>query len=303
MNTFEFLPKGPFDLLYQNQFFGGWPTLPDDATAIVITFPVEEWKSSAAVVLRQETDSKIVGHVYGTDTEQAQAWKQALAALSLDVDGSQWPEVGKHDQCIGRLQETYQYLRPILFHSPYEAAVSFIAGHRISIKQARAIRQRMAEEYGDTITIDTTSFHAFPRPQELLKISEFKSLSQEKMRKLHSTAQAAIDGLLNRDYLRSLPLEEALTQVDALPGIGAFFAQGIVLRGAGIVDDVTNDDNSKYAIQLAYHLPHIPNQQEVLRIAESWKPYRMWAEVLLHMWVRREAGGFGKVLDKNRQGR
>ncbi len=49
----EYAPQGPFDLANQNQYFGGWPTLPDDPGAIVIAFPVEGWQGSAAVVLRQ----------------------------------------------------------------------------------------------------------------------------------------------------------------------------------------------------------------------------------------------------------
>lgn len=44
------------------------------------------------------------------------------------------------------------------------------------------------------------------------------------------------------------------------------------------------------AIQQAYKLPEEPGQQEVLAIAEQWKPYRMWCEVLLHIWLRREHG-------------
>jgi len=41
---------------------------------------------------------------------------------------------------------------------------------------------------------------------------------------------------------------------------------------------------------VGYELSAPPSQAEVLAIAENWKPYRMWTEVLLHVWLRREVG-------------
>ena len=127
---FEFIPSGLFDLANQNQYFGGWPTLKNDPKTIVMAFPVEGWKGSAAVTLRQETDGRIAGQVYAPAEITEKARLQALAALSLDIAAQSWPEVGKRDLFIGELQRKYRLLRPNLFHSPYEAAAGFIIGHR-----------------------------------------------------------------------------------------------------------------------------------------------------------------------------
>ena len=58
------------------------------------------------------------------------------------------------------------------------------------------------------------------------------------------------------------------------------------MRGAGLVDAVTDDDITPRAIQLLYRLRERPNRAEVLRRAEAWRPYRMWAVVLLNVWLR-----------------
>ena len=128
---FTFTPKGPFNLLHQNQFFNGWPTLKSDETTIVMAFPVEGWEDSAAITLHQNDDGTVTGKVYGTKSPE-KAFQQALAAMTLDADGSGWPDIGTRDNFVKGLQEKYHYMRPTLFHSPYEAAVSFIAGHRIN---------------------------------------------------------------------------------------------------------------------------------------------------------------------------
>lgn len=287
MKTFEMTPKGPFDLLTQNQIFGGFPINEGDPTAIIITFPVEGWRTSASVILRQN-EEKIKGEVYGAEDEEEKAWKQAISILSLDIDGNAWPEIGRKDPIIGNLQKKYQLVRPTLFRSPYEAASAFIIGHRISIHQRQKIYESIAQEFGDRIQTANNIHSAFPRPHILKTIPGFKGLTSEKMKKLYSVADAAIDGLLNRKYLQSLPISEALMKLKELPGIGEFFAQGILIRGAGFADEITDDHLTKETIQLAYTLPQIPDQKKVLEIAENWQPYRMWAVVLLHIWVRRE---------------
>jgi len=281
--SFELVTRGPFDLESETSRFGGWPKLGD---GIVMAFPVEGWNTSAAVVVRQSGDT-ITGDVHGIgDANGERAWQQALATLSLDVDGSGFPAVGRRDPIIGRLQAEYHYLRPVLFHSPYEAACAFVIGHRITILQTRRIRQRMAEDFGATIEVDGTAFHAFPDPQALLRVEVFPGVAPVKIERLHHVARAALEGTLDRARLRSLPEADALTQLRTLPGIGEFFAQGILMRGAGLVDAVTEDDLTPRAIQLLYRLADRPEPAAVRKRAEAWRPYRMWAAVLLNIWVR-----------------
>jgi len=287
---FEYLPRGPFDLANQNRYFGGWPTLRSDPGTIVMAFPVEGWKGSAAVALQQKTDGSILGEVFGGSGISAQAEEQALAVLSLDIAAEEWPDVGKRDPIIGELQNKYHFVRPILFHSPYEAAAGFIIGHRITIKQKNAIMSRMAQELGSRLEVSGQAFHAFPEPGVLLGLAGFQGLSQQKIERLHAIALAALDGLLDRRNLRSVPIGEALSKLETLPGIGPFFSQGILHRGAGLVDEVTQDDLTEYAIRMAYKLGEAPEKSQLDLITRGWQPFRMWTTVLLHIWVRREIG-------------
>jgi DNA-3-methyladenine glycosylase II len=280
---FEMVPRGPFDLENQAARFGGWPRIGD---AIVMAFPVEGWRASAVVAMRQAGNT-ISGDIYGVGKKEAErAWHQALAAISLDVDGAGFAEVGRRDPVIGRLQKEHRYLRPVLFHSPYEAACAFVIGHRITILQTRRIRQRLAEEVGEAILADGETVHAFPDPRALHRLEAFPGVAPAKVERLHAVAQAALDGTLDRERLRSLPEDDALAQLQALPGIGTFFAQGILMRGAGLVDAVTDDDLTPRAIQLLYGLKERPDRAAVLKRAEAWRPYRMWAVVLLNVWLR-----------------
>lgn len=278
-------PIGPFDLTFQNQYFNPWPTLTKSPTTIVMAFPAEGWQESAAVTLKQLSNGNLDIQVYGaTDSEKVKS--QALASLSLDEDGDNWVKIGDKDPLVKNLQEKYHYMRPALFHSGYEAAAAFIIGHRITIAQARKIRANMAQEFGEAIEVEGEVFHAFPDPHKLLKIESYRGLNATKIERLHSVAQAALENKLDRKYLRSIDEEEALKELETLPGIGPFFSQGILYRGIGIKDGVTKDTMSLNAIKIAYNLPNDTSKEEILRITEKWQPYRMWVMVLLHVWLR-----------------
>jgi DNA-3-methyladenine glycosylase II len=294
---FEMTPTGPFSLATEIDFFGGWPAFELGRASPAIAFPVEGWRGSALVVMRQAEGGTITGDVHAAaedrdeDAEAGRSWQQALATVSLDVDGSGWPAVGQRDATLGQLQVKYSFLRPVLFHSPYEAAAAFIIGHRISIQQGRNLRQAMAKEFGDKIEAGGAGFYAFPRPQVLAGLTAVKGLSAQKIERLHGVAQAALEGWLDRRELRAMPVEQALQKLRTLHGVGEFFAQGILHRGAGLVDEITDDDVTPQAIQKAYEMQQLPDRQAVLARAEAWRPYRMWATVMLHAWLRREAGG------------
>ncbi len=94
-------------------------------------------------------------------------------------------------------------------------------------------------------------------------------------------------GRLDRGRLRGLEEEEALAELRQLPGIGDFFAQGILHRGAGSTDCITRDELSLHAIRTAYDLSDTTPPAQVLEIGERWRPFRMWAMVLLHIDMRR----------------
>jgi DNA-3-methyladenine glycosylase II len=296
---FSISPGGPFTLTEANRYFGGWPTLAAEPNAIVMAFPVEGWRTSAAVVMRQEPSGDVTGEVHlaaGEATEPADprdaesAWRTALGAVSLDIDGTAWPDVGRRDPIIGGLLAHFGPLRPVCFHSPYEAAAALIIGHRLSIAQTRSIRTKLAAEHGDVVAVGDEQFSAFPRPQVLRELDGFGAVFGEKMDRLHGIAAAALAGRLDRERLRSMPAADALADLRSLRGVGAFIAQGVLIRGAAVADEVSDDEVTSQAVQYAYGLASPPDRATILKLAEPWRPYRAWAMVMLNMWLRREGG-------------
>jgi DNA-3-methyladenine glycosylase II len=291
VTPFTIEPLGRFSLAAAQDFAGGFAAgigAHGTATGLLMTFPVEGWRDSAAVDVWQSADGRIHGEAHGSDDLET-VRRQAARSLSLDHDGRGWADVGERDPVLGALQAQYDWLRPVCFYSAYEAATSFVIGQRISMRQARAIKDRLAESYGDPIEIGDQTVRPFPRPQRLLDVPSVTGLAQVKVERLHDLAQAAIDGILDTERLRLLPETEALAQLQALPGVGPWTASAILLRGCGVADAVpTVDDISRNAVAAIYGLPEPPDDATWTTISDVWRPYRMWATVLLHMAWRRQ---------------
>lgn len=233
---------------------------------------------------------KVVVETYG-EAEPETVRDQTRRVLSLDVDGSEFPEVGERDPVVGQLQERYPGLRPVCFYSPYEVAAWAIIGNRIRIVQAARVKARMAEELGGSVRIREKDERAFPGPTQLLRLDGFPGLFGRKVEYLRALAHAALDGKLEASYLRSLPVEEALAGLKELPGIGDFSAELTFLRGAGEPDGLpTREPRLARAVAMAYGLKETPSAGEVAEISEGWRPYRTWVGLHLRTMLEDETG-------------
>jgi len=285
-------PRGTFRLAAARDFLGGFTpgrgTFGLTEDSLLLAFPVDGSDASAAVALRQLADGHLDLEIHGAADPQV-VTRQVARVFSLDYDGSGFPEVGVRDPIIGEIQERFAFLRPVCFYSPYEAAVGAVVGQRISQRQAAAIRARLGREHGVLLTIGGVELAAFPTPAVLASLDSVPGLSAEKVERLHAVAAAALDGRLSADHLRGLPPAEALAELRTIRGIGAWSAQHVLLRGAGLADELPTEDRlSREAVRVAYGLEESPGDERFSAIAEAWRPFRMWVMVLLRVWLARE---------------
>lgn len=172
----------------------------------------------------------------------------------------------------------------MLFPSPYEAAVWAIISARLHPRQALATRERLSREHGVILEVAGAEMAAFPLPERLLELDAFPGLPDEKLRRLHGVAEAALAGRLDAEQLRALPREEALEQLRELRGIGPFYATLILLRSTGVCDELpTGEPRLRTLVERAYQLAEPPDEAELTAIAENWRPYRTWVAALLRM--------------------
>ena len=99
------------------------------------------------------------------------------------------------------------------------------------------------------------------------------------------------DGRLDQDVLSRLSDDELMTELTAVPGIGPWTVQGALLIALQREDVVLPGDLAlRKAVRAAYQLDHLPSQQEVLAIADKWRPYRSLATSYLFSAAFEPAG-------------
>ena len=147
-----------------------------------------------------------------------------------------------------------------------------VTGQQLSVAATRRTVTRIQALFGGHL----------PAPAELLAVDPGQlreaGLSWRKVGTLRDLAERMADGRLDQEVLSTLPDDELLAELTAIPGIGPWTVQGAMLVALQREDVVLPGDLAlRKAIQVNYRLDHLPSQQEVLAIAEKWRPYRSLA--------------------------
>jgi DNA-3-methyladenine glycosylase II len=228
--------------------------------------------------------------VYG-DTALKRVKDQVARILSLDVDGREWPAVGKRDPVVARLQRMFPGFRPVNWANAYEAAAWSLISTRIAMRQAQGVKDRMSRELGHEVDVHGHHLWVFPDPTRLIELKSFKGLFGRKVEYLNLLGRAALAGALDTETLRALSRDESLNQLKKLSGIGEFGSQLIRLRALSAVDELpTNEPRLVGAVRDAYGLAEEPDLEKLEQLAESWRPFRMWVCVCLRRTVSGGAG-------------
>lgn len=276
---FTLEPRGPFSLRAAAEFWAGFPPAgrPDAAEGPVLrlAFLRDSLDAAAGVALRERDG---VVHADGPEAVRGQVER----ILSLDVDGTGYEQVGVRDPVVGARMAAKPGLRPVLYPTPYEAAAWAVLSARVRGAQALALRRRLMEEHGTAVEVEGEALPTFPAPAALLALTEIPGLPAQKVARLHGVAQAALDGRLDAAALRAMEPVDALEQLRGIHGIGPFFAELILLRGAGFPDVLpVAAPHVRAVVAAAYGLAEEPGEERLREIAEPWRPFRSWVCLLL----------------------
>ncbi len=271
--------RGPYRLAEAVRAFGG-RLVPStgDGEGLAMAMVLDGYEGVAGVVVREEA-GEVVATVSAGDP--GAAGRQAARALSLDRDGTAYPEVGERDPVVAALMAEAPGLRPVCFGTPYEAGAWAILSQRTSMAHARRMRERLSGELGRPVAVDGRERHAFPLPADLLAADGVAGVPAVKAGRLRSLAEAALDGRLDAETLRALPPDEARAELRTLPGVGPFSADLILIRGCGAVDVFPRAEPRLHAaMSRAYGVP-ADDERALEAVAEGWRPFRSWVGVLL----------------------
>ena len=276
---------GPFSLTAAADFgFGPSTGRPYPTEELMrLAFVTDDLKHQVGVLLTQEPDGDLIAEISGM-TDVAAVDHQVRRILSLDRPAEGWVAAGHRDPVLGGLQAAHPGLRPVLFHSPYEAAAWAMISQRRHRSQAAALRRRLSAEVGRAFELAGVTEYAFPLPERLLALGEFPGLEPQRVERLHGVARAALAGQLDPGRLAAMEPDEAIAELKRIPGLGPVYAGLVELRSTGVSDALTAaEPRLPSYLKHYYALPEVPDTETIRRIAEPWRPYRTWAGVLFRV--------------------
>jgi DNA-3-methyladenine glycosylase II len=147
-----------------------------------------------------------------------------------------------------------------------------ITGQQLSVAATRRTLARIEALFGGSLPSAADVLDTNPE--------QFRAagLSWRKIGTLRELALRLSDGRLEADALATLPDDELIAQLTQIPGIGPWTAQGALILALGREDVVLPGDLAlRKAVRSAYQLNQLPTPDEVLAIAEKWRPYRSLA--------------------------
>ena len=286
----EIQVDGPFSLAAAASFgFGPSTGRPfPDARLMRLAFVADDLQHQVGVALTQRSNGNVVADISG-ETNLGDAAAQIRRILSIDADVTGWLAAGQADPVLGAIQADNPGLRPVLFHSPYEAAAWSVLSQRRHRTQAIALRRRLCEAAGVTFELAGQSEPAFPLPAQLLEISEFGGIEEARLARLHGVARAALDGQLDPAALRAMSAADAMAGLQRIKGLGPVYSMLVYLRSTGVTDGLAVGEPRLAAyLRHYYGLASTPDAAELERIAEPWRPFRTWAGVLFRAAGDRE---------------
>jgi DNA-3-methyladenine glycosylase II len=147
-----------------------------------------------------------------------------------------------------------------------------IVGQQLSVSATRAILDRLQGQFGGHL----------PRPREILDAGPEEirraGLSRRKVKTLRTLAGHFADGeLRDGTFLRSSD-EEIESTLTAIPGVGPWTVHGFLIIALDRPDVLLPGDLAlRRAVRHAYGLAQMPSEEEMLRVAERWRPHRSLA--------------------------
>lgn len=215
--------------------------------------------------------------------------------FDLDADLRAVHAVFAGDPLLKRAIKLHPGLRVPCGWDGFELAVRAVLGQQISVAGATTLARRLVEAYGTPLganddghpaadaqsTLRQGLDRAFPSPERLREAPlESIGLPRTRAASLRALAAAVADGRLS--FAAGQRLEEFVERAVALPGIGAWTAHYIAMRGMAMPDAFPAGD-----LVLQQALGRAQGKDRLSERAtdahsQAWRPWRAYA--VLHLW-------------------
>jgi DNA-3-methyladenine glycosylase II len=225
--------------------------------------------------------------------------------LGLRIDLTEFYQFAAHERRLEPLAQCFRGMKPPRFAMVFEGVINAMACQQMTLTLGVHLLNRLAVACGAAFGEGDETVHAFPRPEDLARLSPAAlrqfGFSRLKGRAMIELAQSVAEGRLDLEGLAALPDDELIDHLCELRGVGRWTAEYTLLRGLGRVhvfpgDDVGARNNLRRWLRLRKTLDY----EGVRRVLARWGGYA--GLVYFHLLLDRlgEAGYLGEASSQGR---
>jgi len=199
--------------------------------------------------------------------------------LDLDADPNAVDEVLGADPVLGPLVAATPGVRVPGSVDGAETVLRAVIGQQVSVAAARTALSRLVVLGEPLPTTEDPVDRLFPTPAVVAEhAAEVLTGPRRRIDTVRAVAAALAEGRLVVDAGRDP--EELAAELTALPGIGPWTAQYVLMRVLGAPDVLLTSDSALRRGALALGLPGRP--RELTARGAAWRPWRSYAG--MHLW-------------------
>jgi DNA-3-methyladenine glycosylase II len=147
-----------------------------------------------------------------------------------------------------------------------------VVGQQLSVAATRTIVSRLQARFGGRMPSPHEVLAADPRELRASGMSNRKSAT------LRALAERFVEGRLSDESLAQMSDGEIEASLTEIAGIGPWTAHGFLIVALDRPDVLLSGDLAlRRAVRNAYGFDHLPSEDEMVQLAERWRPYRSLA--------------------------
>jgi DNA-3-methyladenine glycosylase II len=208
-----------------------------------------------------------------------ESWDVAVAVTTADLADPVGREfLRTADPTLARIIDARPDFRPRGWTAELPRLDAFgtlifqVLGQQLSVAATRTILGRLEAAFGGHL----------PSPEEVLaadpQVLRASGMSNRKAATLRAVAERFVDGRLSDEALATMTDPEVEAALTEIPGIGPWTARGFLIVALDRPDVLlTGDLALRRAVGRAYGFDHLPTDDEMLELADRWRPYRSLA--------------------------
>ncbi len=283
-------PTPPFDFAKSLNFLGSFAPMQGEQTLVasiltkavslegqIVAFQL----ASVGSIEEPKLEYTLFSNQPMSDVVKRRAVDRIGFFLSLYDDIRPFYQLGLADSDFAPvMQELYGY-HQVKFLTPFEVACWAVLVQRNPLNMAQRMKQALIEAYGGSITVQGTTYWAFPEAARLVHVNESELLSVVRNARKAEYLVAIIRAFSEVDehFLRTADYDEVAAWLHSIRGFGEWSVSFVLLRGLGRMEKVPVGEKKIIgATSRLYGHGHDLTRAEVEKIAEKYGPYKgYWA--------------------------